>query len=86
MVKQNIHPGEVLREEFLRPMNLTAEELAKSTGMQLIRINQILDEKEPITADTATRLSRFLGTTEAFWINLQREYGRRRSKRHQADS
>lgn len=81
MVKQNIHPGEILAEEFLKPMNLTAEELAKSTGIQLIRINQILDEKEPITVDIAIRFSRFFGTTEAFWINLQREYGRRKLQR-----
>lgn len=77
MVKQNIHPGEILAEEFLKPMNLTAGELAKSTGIQLIRINKILEEKQSITADTATRFSRFFETTEAFWMNLQREYDRR---------
>lgn len=74
MVKKKIHPGEILEEEFLKPMNLTAYKLAKEIGVQQTRISQIVKEKRAITADTAIRLSRFFGTTEEFWMNLQREY------------
>ena len=74
MIKNNIHPGEILEEEFLKPMNLTAYRLAKEIGVQQTRISQIIKEKRSITADTAIRFSRFFGTTEEFWMNLQREY------------
>lgn len=74
MLKTNIHPGEILEEEFLKPMNLTAYKLAKEIGVQQTRISQIIKERRSITADTAIRLSRFFGTTEEFWMNLQREY------------
>ncbi|MEM6816839.1 MAG: HigA family addiction module antitoxin [Bacteroidota bacterium] len=74
MIKDNIHPGEILEEEFLKPMNLTAYRLAKEIGVQQTRISQIIKEKRAITADTAIRFSRFFGTTEEFWMNLQREY------------
>ncbi len=78
-MKTNIHPGEILKEEFLSPMNLTAYKLAKSIGVQQTRISQILNEKRSITADTAIRLSKFFGTTEEFWMNLQREYDLRKA-------
>ncbi len=74
MLKTNIHPGEILKEEFLGPMDLSAYKLAKEIGVQQTRISQIIKEKRAITADTAIRLSRFFGTTEEFWMNLQREY------------
>lgn len=74
MIKNNIHPGEILEQEFLKPMNITAYRLAKEIGVQQTRISQIIKEKRAITADTAIRLSRFFGTTEEFWMNLQREY------------
>jgi len=74
MLKTNIHPGEILQEEFLNPMNLSAYKLSKEIGVQQTRISQILKEKRSITADTAIRLSKFFGTTEEFWMNLQREY------------
>ena len=70
----NIHPGEILREEFLRPMGLTPYALAKSLRVSVPRINDIVLEKRAITADTALRLARFFGTTEQFWMNLQAGY------------
>ena len=74
MLKTNIHPGEILEEEFIVPMNLTAYKLAKEIGVQQTRISQIIKGKRAITADTAIRLAKFFGTTEEFWMNLQREY------------
>ncbi|MEM7551606.1 MAG: HigA family addiction module antitoxin [Bacteroidota bacterium] len=74
MLKNNIHPGEILETEFLKPLNITAYKLAKEIGVQQTRISQIIKEKRSITADTAIRLSKFFGTTEEFWMNLQREY------------
>ena len=74
MLKNNIHPGEILEEEFLKPMNLTAYKLSKEIGVQQTRISQIIKGNRAITADTAIRLSKFFGTTEEFWMNLQREY------------
>ncbi|HNP19473.1 MAG TPA: HigA family addiction module antitoxin [Fulvivirga sp.] len=74
MLKTNIHPGEILEEEFIKPMKLTAYKLAKSIGVQQTRISLIVKGKRSITADTAIRFSKFFGTTEEFWMNLQREY------------
>ena len=75
-----IHPGEILREEFLKPMNMTAYKLAKSLHVPAPRINDIVLGKRGITADTAVRLARFFGTTEQFWMNLQTSYEVRRAK------
>jgi len=75
-----IHPGEVLREEFLTPMKLTAYQLAKRLHVPVPRINDIVLEKRGITADTALRLARFFGTTEQFWMNLQSSYEVRRAR------
>lgn len=69
-----IHPGEILREEFLRPMNMSAYELANQLGVPVPRINDIVLEKRGISADTAVRLARFFGTSEQFWMNLQAGY------------
>jgi addiction module HigA family antidote len=74
MLKTNIHPGEILEEEFLKPMNISAYKLAKEIGVQQTRISQIIKGNRSITADSAIRFSRFFGTTEEFWMNLQREY------------
>ncbi len=76
----NIHPGEVLREEFLKPMKITAYELAKQLHVPAPRINDIVLEKRGITADTAVRLARFFSTTEQFWMNLQASYEVRRAR------
>ena len=69
-----VHPGEVLLEEFLKPLELSQYRLAKSTSVSPRRINEIVHGKRAITADTALRLARFFGTSEAFWLNLQTQY------------
>ena len=69
-----IHPGEVLLEEFLKPMGLSQYRLAKDLNVPIPRINAIVNEKRAITADTALRLARYFGTSERFWMNLQVRY------------
>lgn len=69
-----VHPGEILREEFLKPMKCTAYALAKGIHVPAPRINDIVLEKRGITADTAVRLAKFFGTTEQFWLGLQSAY------------
>ena len=71
---QPIHPGEVLMEEFLEPMGITQYRLAKDISVPARRINEIVHGKRAITADTALRLSKYFGTSERFWINLQTRY------------
>jgi addiction module HigA family antidote len=66
-----IHPGEILREEFLAPLGISANELALALRVPATRINDIVREKRGITADTALRLSRYFGTTPRFWMNMQ---------------
>jgi addiction module HigA family antidote len=66
-----VHPGEVLREDFLTPLGLTQYRLAKSRSVPPRRINEIVHGKRAVTADTALRLARFFGTSERFWLNLQ---------------
>ena len=69
-----MHPGEVLMKEFLEPMSITQYRLAKDISVPPRRINEIVHGKRAITADTALRLSRYFGTSERFWINLQTRY------------
>ena len=69
-----IHPGEILAEEFLKPLKLTQYRLAKNTGVPPRRINEIVQGTRSVTADTALRLSRFFGTSAQFWMNLQTQY------------
>ena len=69
-----VHPGEVLLEEFLKPMGLSQNKLAVSIGVPPRRINEIVLEKRKITADTALRLARFFGTSSEFWLGLQAQY------------
>jgi addiction module HigA family antidote len=69
-----IHPGEVLRAEFLEPFGLSQYRLAKGTRVPPRRINEIVLGKRGVTADTALRLARFFGTSERFWLNLQVRY------------
>jgi antitoxin HigA-1 len=69
-----MHPGEVLREEFLIPLNISAGELAKHLGLPRTRIERIRDEETGITSDTALYLSRAFGTSPEFWMNLQAAY------------
>ena len=70
----NIHPGEVLLEEFLVPLGISQNALARAAGVSPRRINEIVLGKRVITADTAVRLSVVLGTTERFWLGLQADY------------
>lgn len=69
-----MHPGEVLREEFLAPLKLTPYALAQALDVPRTRIERVVREETAITADTAHRLGRYFGTTPQFWINLQSEY------------
>lgn len=71
---KNIHPGEILNEEFLRPMGLSQTKVAKGIGVPPRRINEIVLGKRSITADTALRLSLYFGTTELFWMGLQDDF------------
>ncbi len=71
---ENIHPGEILREEFLLPLGISAYKLAKETFMPQTRISEILKGRRKITADTALRLSKFFGTSPKFWLGLQDDY------------
>jgi addiction module HigA family antidote len=69
-----IHPGEVLREEFLVPLGVNAHALAMALKVPAPRINDIVRERRSITPDTALRLARYFGTTPQFWLNLQASY------------
>jgi len=69
-----VHPGEILLEDFLKPMCITRYRLAKSIGVHQRRIDEICAGKRAITADTALRLARFFGTDAQSWMNLQAEY------------
>lgn len=70
----NIHPGEVLKEEFLIPLNISAYRLSKETFIPQTRISEILKRNRRITADTALRLSKYFGTSPKFWLGLQDDY------------
>ena len=69
-----IHPGETLREDFLKPLGLTANRLALELLVPVTRVNDIVRGRRAITADTALRLARYFGTTPQFWMNLQANY------------
>ena len=75
-----VHPGKILREEFLKPMNLSVYRLAQEIHVPAPRVNDIVLEKRGISAETAIRLARFFGTTEQFWMNLQSSYEIRKAK------
>jgi addiction module HigA family antidote len=70
----NIHPGEILREEFLSPLGISAFRLSKELFIPQSRISEILKGKRRVTADTALRLSAFFGNSAKFWLNLQQDY------------
>jgi addiction module HigA family antidote len=75
-----IHPGEILREEFMKPHGLSQNALARSLNVPPRRINEIVLEKRGITADTALRLARYFGTTAELWTGLQADYDLRRTR------
>ena len=71
---RNIHPGEILNEEFLMPLGISAYRLAKETFIPQTRVSEILKGNRRITADTALRLSKFFGNSARFWLGLQNDY------------
>ena len=75
-----IHPGEILREEYLKPLGMSANALAMVLKIPAPRINDIVREKRGITSDTALRLARYFGSTPEFWLNLQTAYDLRVTK------
>src|SRR3954471_1287235 len=75
-----VHPGEILREEFLLPLRLTPYALAKACGVPRTRIERLAREETPVTADTALRLARYFGSTPEFWMGLQAQYDLERAQ------
>jgi addiction module HigA family antidote len=75
-----VHPGEVLREEFLRPMNLSAYAVARAIGVPRTRIERLASEQTAVTADTALRLARYFGTSAAFWMGMQAQHDLERAE------
>ena len=71
---KNIHPGEILNEEFLKPLEISAYRLSKEISIPQTRISQIIKGNRRITADTSLRLSKFFGTSAKFWLGLQDDY------------
>jgi addiction module HigA family antidote len=71
---KNIHPGEILQAEFLKPMGISAYRLAKETFIPQTRVSEIIKGNRRITADTALRLAKFLGTSAKFWLGLQDDF------------
>ena len=71
---ENIHPGEILKEEFLIPLEISAYKLSKDIGIPQTRISEILKKKRRITADTAIRLSKYFGNSAKFWLGLQDDF------------
>jgi addiction module HigA family antidote len=82
----NIHPGEVLLEEFLKPMGISQYRLAKAIGVPVTRISGICSGKRAVTADTAIRLARAFGVTAGFWLGLQADYDTEEAEKAAGDS
>ena len=78
----NIHPGEILLEEFLKPMGISQNGIAKAMGVSPRRINEIVHGKRSLTADTAVRLAKCFGTSEQFWTGLQADYDLEEARQH----
>jgi antitoxin HigA-1 len=76
----NVHPGEILEEEFLKPMGISAYKLAKATFIPATRISQIIKGNRRVTADTALKLGKFFGNSADFWLGIQMEYDLRKEK------
>jgi addiction module HigA family antidote len=71
---KNVHPGEVLGEEFLKPLGVSAYRIAKEIGVPATRVSEILHGRRSITADTALRLAKYFGTSAKFWLGLQEDH------------
>ena len=80
-----IHPGEILREEYLKPLEMSVSALSRALHVPPTRMNDIVRENRGISADTALRLARFFGTSERFWLNLQTEYELRNAQIDKAE-
>jgi len=81
----NVHPGEVLLEEFLEPLHISQNRLAREIGAPPRRINEIVLRKRSVTPDTALRLSRYFGTSSRFWLGLQMDYDLEETVREKAE-
>ena len=79
---KNIHPGEILLEEILKPLDITQYRISKDIGIPQTRISQIVKGQRRITADTALRLSKYFGTSAKFWLGLQDDYDLEEEKMH----
>ncbi len=77
----NIHPGEILLEEFLKPMGISQNKIARDIGVPPRRINEIVHAKRSITADTALRLAKYFGMSESFWMGLQADFDLEEARR-----
>lgn len=75
-----VHPGEILREDYLEPLGLSVNALSKALKVPATRMNEIVRENRGVTADTALRLARYFDTSERFWLNLQTEYDLRKAQ------
>ncbi len=82
---KNIHPGEILLEEFLKPMEISAYRLSKDVLIPQTRISEIIKGRRRITADTALRLSKYFGTSAKFWLGLQDDYDIEEENKNKAD-
>ncbi|GMV69440.1 MAG: hypothetical protein AMXMBFR76_18790 [Pseudomonadota bacterium] len=80
-----IHPGEILREEFMKPMGITARQLAADMDVSPSRISELVNGRRPTTADTALRLGLYFGMDARYWLNLQTEYDMRVATREPKD-
>lgn len=80
-----IHPGEILREEFMKPLGLSSYRLAKELHLSIPRVNEIVRAQRSITADTAIRLARYFGTSAQVWMNLQAEFDIRNAEKKSPD-
>jgi addiction module HigA family antidote len=74
ITRMPVHPGEMLREEFMKPLAISINRLALELHVPVTRVSEIVNQRRGITADTALRLSRYLGTSADFWMNIQKDY------------
>jgi len=77
----NVHPGEILREEFLKPLGISRNKLAREIKVSPCRVNEIVLEKRAVTPETALRLARYFGTSDRFWLGLQLDFDLEEAKR-----
>jgi addiction module HigA family antidote len=86
IVPDNVHPGEILLAEFLEPLGISQNRLARDIGVPPRRINEIVHGTRAVTADTALRLARYFGTSEGFWMGLQADYDLEEARKRLGDS